>query len=379
MDLSERTLRTVYFPPFRAALEAGAGTVMSSFNTINGVPGTANPFTLTRVLREEWKFDGFVVSDYESVQGTPRPRRGGRRGRCRPTGPDGRRRHGDGEPALRRSSAPAGRRKGKVPRGTPSIEAVRRILRIKFRLGLFEHPYADEAREARVLSAPEHQAAAREIAARSMVLLKNEGDVLPLKPRGPIDRRPRPPGRRPGRPAQPLARRRPGRGCRDAPGRDQGQGRRAGQDVQVAYAKGCEIEGGSTDGFAEAVRLARQSEVAIVAVGESSSMSGEAGSRSSLDLPGHQLDLVKAVHATGTPTVVVLMNGRPLTIGWVAEHVPAILEAWLPGTQGGHAIADVLFGDVNPGGKLPVTFPRVVGQVPALLQPPEHRPASEGR
>ena len=143
------------------------------------------------------------------------------------------------------------------------------------------------------------------------------------------------------------------------------QARAAGRPgMTVAHARGCETEGGSTDGFAEAVRLARQAELAIVAVGEASPMSGEAASRSSLDLPGHQLDLVKAVHATGTPTVVVLFNGRPLTIGWVADHVPAILEAWLPGTEGGNAIADVLFGNVNPGAKLPVTFPRVVGQVP---------------
>jgi beta-glucosidase len=134
--------------------------------------------------------------------------------------------------------------------------------------------------------------------------------------------------------------------------------------VQVSHAKGCEIEGGSTDGIAGAVGLARQAEVAIVVVGESAGMSGEAASRSSLDLPGHQLDLLRAVHATGTQTVVVLINGRPLTIGWAAEHVPAILEAWLPGTQGGHAIADLLSGDVNPGGKLPATFPRSVGQVP---------------
>ena len=138
----------------------------------------------------------------------------------------------------------------------------------------------------------------------------------------------------------------------------------SGGATQVVYAKGCEVEGDSRDGIAEAVRLAKASDVAIVAVGESAAMSGEASSRTSLDLTGRQLELVQAVQATGTPTVVVLINGRPLTIGWIAEHVPAILEAWFGGTQGGHAIADALFGDVNPGGKLPVTFPRVVGQVP---------------
>ena len=138
----------------------------------------------------------------------------------------------------------------------------------------------------------------------------------------------------------------------------------SGGSTRVVYAKGCEVEGDSRDGIAEAVRLAKDSDVAIVAVGESAAMSGEASSRTSLDLTGRQEELVEAVQATGTPTVVVLINGRPLTIGWIAEHVPAILEAWFARDSGGHAIADVLFGDINPGGKLPVTFPRVVGQVP---------------
>ena len=361
VDLSEQTLRTIYFPPFRAALEAGAGSVMSSFNTINGVPASANPFTLTQVLRKEWHFDGLVVSDYESVKELLA--------------------HGvavDGADAARQAllagidmemvsrlfgnHLPRLVEQGLVPRPVLD-EAVRRVLRIKFRLGLFERPYADLAREASVVGAREHRAAAREIAGRSLVLLKNDQGVLPLKPQ-----------------IRSIAVLGPLADDRDAPlsswrgdGRVEDvvtllagiQARAAGRPgMTVAHARGCEIDGGSTDGFAEAVRLARQAELAIVAVGEASAMSGEAASRSSLDLPGHQLDLVKAVHATGTPTVVVLYSGRPLTIGWVADHVPAILEAWLPGTEGGNAIADVLFGDVNPGSKLPVTFPRVVGQVP---------------
>ena len=361
VDLSEQTLRTIYFPPFRAALEAGAGSVMSSFNTINGVPASANPFTLTQVLRKEWHFDGLVVSDYESVKellahGVA----------------------GDDADAARQAllagidmemvsrlfgnHLPRLVEQGLVSRSVLD-EAVRRVLRIKFRLGLFERPYADLAREAHVVGAREHRAAAREIAGRSMVLLKNDQGVLPLKPQirsiavlGPLadDR------------DAPLSHWRSDGRVEDVVTLLAGiQARAAGrQGMTVAHAKGCEIEGGSTDGFAEAIRLARQSEVAIVAVGEASAMSGEAASRSSLDLPGHQLDLVKAVHATGTPTIVVLFNGRPLTIGWVADNVPAILEAWLPGTEGGNAIADVLLGDVNPGAKLPVTFPRVVGQVP---------------
>ena len=361
VDLSEQTLRTIYFPPFRAALEAGAGTVMSSFNTINGVPASANPFTLTQVLRKEWHFDGLVVSDYESVKELLA--------------------HGvavDDADAARQAllagidmemvsrlfgnHLPRLVEQGLVSRSVLD-EAVRRVLRIKFRLGLFERPYADLAREANVVGTREHRAAAREIAGRSMVLLKNDQGVLPLKPQirsiavlGPLadDR------------DAPLSHWRGDGRVEDVVTLLAGiQARAAGrQGMTVAHAKGCEIEGASTDGFAEAIRLARQAELAIVAVGEASAMSGEAASRSSLDLPGHQLDLVKAVHATGTPTIVVLFNGRPLTIGWVADNVPAILEAWLPGTEGGNAIADVLFGDVNPAAKLPVTFPRVVGQVP---------------
>ena len=361
VDLSEQTLRTMYFPPFRAALEAGAGSVMSSFNTINGVPASANPFTLTQVLRKEWHFDGLVVSDYESVKELLA--------------------HGvavDGADAARQAlmagidvemvsrlfgnHLPRLVEQGLVPRSVLD-EAVRRVLRIKFRVGLFERPYADEAREANVVGAREHRAAAREIAGRSLVLLKNDQNVLPLKPRirsiavlGPLaDDRDAPlsPWRGDGRVEDVVTL---------LAGIQAGAAGRPG--MTVAHARGCKIEGGSTDGFAEAVRLARQAELAIVAVGEASAMSGEAASRSSLDLPGHQLDLVKAVHATGTPTIVVLYSGRPLTIGWVADHVPAILEAWLPGTEGGNAITDVLLGNVNPGAKLPVTFPRVVGQVP---------------
>ena len=361
VDLSEQTLRTIYFPPFRAALEAGAGSVMSSFNTINGVPASANPFTLTQVLRKEWHFDGLVVSDYESVkellaQGVAVDDADAAR-QALMAGIDM-----EMVSRLFGNHLPRLVEQGLVPRLVLD-EAVRRVLRIKFRLGLFERPYADLAREANVVGAREHRAAAREIAGRSMVLLKNDQGVLPLKPQ-----------------VRSIALLGPLADDRDAPlshwrgdGRVEDvvtllagiQARAAGRPgMTVAHARGCEIEGGSTDGFAEAVRLARQAELAIVAVGEASPMSGEAASRSSLDLPGHQLDLVKAVHATGTPTVVVLFNGRPLTIGWVADHVPAILEAWLPGTEGGNAIADVLFGNVNPGAKLPVTFPRVVGQVP---------------
>jgi beta-glucosidase len=361
VDLSEQTLRTIYFPPFRAALEAGAGTVMSSFNTINGVPASANPFTLTDVLRKEWHFDGFVVSDYESIKELIAH---GVAANEAEAAQEALTAGIDMEMVSRLFSNRVPRliQEGRVSQATLD-EAVRRVLRIKLRLGLFERPYVDEARETKVMGAQEHQAAACAVAARSMVLLKNEGGVLPVSSK-----------------VKSIAVLGPLANDRDAPlshwrgnGRPEDvvtllagiQARFANRpDVQVSHAKGCDVEGGKADGYAEAVRLARQSQVAILAVGEASAMSGEAASRSSLDLPGQQLDLIKAIQATGTPTVVVLFSGRPLTIGWVAAHVPAIIEAWLPGTQGGHAITDVLFGDVNPGGKLPVTFPREVGQVP---------------
>jgi beta-glucosidase len=240
-------------------------------------------------------------------------------------------------------------------------EAVRRILRIKFRLGLFEHPFTDNTRESSSLLTSENRVAARTIADRSMVLLKNERESLPLSKAlhsiaviGPLADDHRSPlgwWSGDGKPEDTVT---PLTGIRA----------KVSPATKVSYAKGCEIQGDSTEGFAEAVAIARDSDVAIVFVGESAEMVGEAGSKSSLDLTGRQMDLVKAVHATGKPTIVVLINGRPLTVGWIVENTPAVLEAWMGGTEAGNAIADVLFGDVNPSGKLPVTFPRTVGQVP---------------
>lgn len=332
---------------------------MSAFNDLNGVPTSANQFTLTKVLRSEWKFDGIVVSDYESVKELIN----------------------HGLAANEKEAVEAGLNAGidmemvsrlynkygaelfkerKLSSATID-EAVRRILRIKFRLGLFETPYADEARERNSILTPDHLAAARESAARSLVLLRNENNLLPLSK-----------SLKAIAVVGPLA-----DSQKDVIGSWTGDGKaedavtllagikqKVSPQTMITYAKGCEINNDSTDGFNEAVRIAREAEVVIVAVGESAEMSGEAASRSSLDLPGRQLDLLKAIRATGKPVVVVLMNGRPLSINWIAENVPSILETWFAGTQAGHAIADVLFGDVNPGGKLPVTFPRSVGQVP---------------
>ncbi|HEV7473418.1 MAG TPA: glycoside hydrolase family 3 N-terminal domain-containing protein [Pyrinomonadaceae bacterium] len=357
-EVSERTLREVYFPPFKAAVDAGVGTLMSAFNDLNGVPASANHFTLTEVLRGEWKFDGLVVSDYTSVEELIK--------------------HGvaaDGAEAAR-EALNAGVDMEMVSRlyqthaakllndrqlSQQTIdEAVRRVLRIKFRLGLFERPYADVARESSAVFNSANVAAAREIAARSLVLLKNDRNVLPLDKNatsialvGPLaDSH-----------ADML-------GSWTGDGKPEAavtllQGLKAKlPQTKINYAKGCEINSDDTGDFAAAVRAAKESDVVVIAVGESAEMSGEAASRSSLDLPGRQLDLVKAVQAVGKPTIVVLMNGRPLTINWLAENTPAILETWFAGTEAGNAIADVLFGDVNPGGKLPATFPRSVGQLP---------------
>jgi beta-glucosidase len=358
-DISERTLREIYLPPFKAAVDAGVGTFMSAFNDLNGVPASANPFTLTRVLRGEWKFDGFVVSDYTAVEELIK--------------------HGlaaDGTDAaqlalnagvdmemvsrLYNQHGAELLKSGKLNMATID-EAVRRILRIKFRLGLFDHPYADEARERTVILSSQNRAAAREIAARSMVLLKNERETLPLSKDvksialiGPLADS-----------QSDMIGSWSGDGnAADAVTLLAGLKAKVSSQTKINYAKGCDIKGDSTEGIEEAVRAARKSDVAIVAIGESADMSGEASSRSSLDLTGRQLDLVKAVQATGKPVVVVLMNGRPLTINWLAENTPAILETWFAGTEAGNAIADVLFGDVNPGGHLPVTFPRTVGQEP---------------
>lgn len=358
-DLSENTLREIYFPPFKAAVDAGVGTLMSSFNAINGVPATSNEFTLTRVLRDEWKFDGFVVSDYTSVKELIN--------------------HGvaANEMEAAASALNAGVDMEMVSRSYNTFgqqlldqkklsmatidEAVRRILRIKFRLGLFDRPYTDEATEATALLRPESIRLAREIAGRSMVLLKNDRDTLPLSKNvgsiaviGPLadDRR------------APL-------GWWAGDGKEEntvtplaGIKAMVSSQTKVAYAKGCDVKDESTAGFQEAVNLAKQSDVAVVFVGEIADMVGEAASRSSLDLPGKQMELVQAIHATGKPTIVVLVNGRPLSIGWIVNNVPAILESWMGGSQSGNAIADILFGDLNPSAKLPVTFPRTVGQVP---------------
>jgi len=360
VDLSERTLREVYLPPYHAAIAAGAGSVMTSFNEIGGIASTASPWLMTTVLRREWGFKGFVVSDWTAVAELINHGVAGSRADA-------------GKLALEAgvdmdmvsriyvSDLPALVRAGRIPVAVVN-EAVRRMLRAKAALGLFDDPDhgASPERERAALLAPEHRQIARRVAEESIVLLKNEGQVLPLAARvktlaviGPLaDDKVAALGSWPGH-GDPQ----------DAVTPFEGIKQRAGS-VSVVYAKGCAITDTSTAGFAEAVAAAKQADVAVLVLGEAGDMSGEAASRADIDLPGVQPRLLEAIQATGTPVVLVVMSGRPLTIPWAAEHVPAILESWFLGVEDGPALAAVLFGDVSPSGKLPVTFPRAVGQIP---------------
>jgi beta-glucosidase len=359
VDISVATLREIHLPPFEAAVRAGAGSIMSAFNEINGVPATANELTLNTILRKEWGFGGFVVSDWTSI--TEMIAHGYAR-----------------DPAHAAAmSISAGVDMDmcsfsyrdqlvndiKADRFADATvdTAVRRVLKAKQALGLFDSPYTDASRESKVILSAENRAVAREMVRKSIVLLKNEGGLLPLSDDpaaiaviGPLADN-----------QEDLL------GTWAAEGKPAdvvtvlaGIQQRAGAAVTVAHAQGCDVRGGSNEGVDEAVQLAERCDIAIVVVGESEDMSGEGHSRSTLDLPPMQRELLQAVHATGTPMVVVLMSGRPLSVSWCAENAPAILAAWHPGIEGGHGIADVLFGDFNPGGKLPATFPRTVGQVP---------------
>src|SRR5213080_1858613 len=360
VDLSERTLREVYLPPYRAALDAGAATVMTSFNEIGGSPSTASPWLMTTLLRREWGFRGFVVSDWTAVAELMNHGVAGSRAEAGKLALEAgvdmdmvSRIYVDDLPALVRA--------GRIPMAVVN-EAVRRVLRAKAALGLFDDPYhgATPERERATLLAPEHRQLARRVAGEATVLLKNDAQLLPLGSRvrtvaviGPLaDDKVSALGSWPGR-GDP----------RDAVTPLEGIKARAGS-VSVVYAKGCGITDTATAGFADAVAAAKQADVAVLVLGEAGDMSGEAASRANLDLPGIQPRLFEAIYATGTPIVLVLMNGRPLTIPWAAEHVPAIVESWFLGIETGPALAAVLFGDVSPSGKLPVTFPRAVGQIP---------------
>ncbi|MGI9376131.1 MAG: beta-glucosidase BglX [Tsuneonella suprasediminis] len=365
VDISERTLRDVYLPPFKATVDAGVATIMTSFNEYDGIPASGSKYLLTDVLRDQWGFDGFVVTDYTSInEMVPH-------GYSKDLAQAGEQAINAGvdmdmQGAVFMENLEKSVKEGRVSQATVD-RAVRRVLEMKYRLGLFDDPYrySNEAREKATLYKPEFLEAARDVARKSMVLLKNENNALPLTASaksialiGPLGDSKTDmigswsaAGDRQTRPITVL----------------QGLKERAPKGTTVAYAKGASYEfadAGKTDGFAEALALASKSDVIIAAMGEKWDMTGEAASRTSLDLPGNQQALLEQLVATGKPVILLLMSGRPNTVGWADQHVAAILEAWYPGTMAGKAVADVLFGDYNPSGKLPMTFPRTVGQVP---------------
>lgn len=395
----EERLRNVYFPPFHAALQAGADTFMSAYMDLNDVPATGNRFLLQDVLRRDWGFQGFVVSDAFAVRSLVT--------------------HGfarDPQDAAYRAltagvnmdmasgtylqNLPTLVKQGRIPLATIDA-AVRPILAAKIRLGLFEHPYADLNQVQQVLNAPQHRQLARTAAQRTFVLLRNENGLLPLKNVtslaviGPLADAPR----------DTL-----GSWTADADLHEtvtvlQGIRNHLGSAAHIAYAPGPEIRRQfpgpfehilnphpappqtpeqAKAAFEQAVATARGADLVVMVLGEITDMAGEAASRASLKLPGQQEQLLEAVAALGKPVVLVLINGRPLDLRWAAQHIPAILEAWYPGTEGGNAVADALFGDINPGGKLPVSWPRSVGQEPLyydhnLTHEPETSPRFTSR
>jgi len=360
-DVSPRTLAEVYLPPFRAAVQAGAGSLMTAFNDIAGIPMTAHQSLLQEVLRDRWGFSGLVVSDWNAIDEL---RAHGVAGDRAAAGALALRAGVDMDMVSGIYEQDLGRlvETGQLPTAVVDA-AVRRVLRVKHWLGLFEDPfrYGNTAREQRVILSQSHVAFAREIAGKSIVLLKNDGDLLPLDKNienlaliGPLaDDRKAPLGswKALGQPDDVVSLR---AGILAA----------VGPNTEVQAAAGCDLDGDSTAGFAEAERLAKAADAVVLVLGEDDDMSGEARSRSRLELPGVQRQLAERVLALKKPTVVVLMGGRPLAIPWLAEQAPVLVETWLLGVQMGSAVADVLFGDVNPSGKLVTTFPVGVGQVP---------------
>ena len=383
VDISEELLREVYLPPFHAAVDAGVGTLMSAFNDLNGVPATANHHTLTDILRGEWKFNGFVVSDYSSVHeliphGVAADDSQASE-KALTAGVDMDMADDDYERLI-----PELVKSGKLPESVVD-EAVRRVLRIKVKAGLFEHPYADPAREKTDILTPESVQTERKMAQESMVLLQNNNDLLPLKKEQTVAV------------IGPLA---DDKASQLGPWAGNGQAKDAVTPLEgiaaklgkshVLYAKGVDIppfEKGLAAGvaapaptsatgaagaetsnkpasIADAVSAAKKADTVILFVGELAGMTGEASSRASLDLPGEQMKLISAVLATKKPVVLVLESGRPLDITWAPDNVQAIMQAWFLGVQAGNAIADVLFGDASPSAHLPLSWPRSVGQIP---------------
>ncbi|MBL7740901.1 MAG: glycoside hydrolase family 3 C-terminal domain-containing protein [Chitinophagaceae bacterium] len=362
VDMSLRQLHEVYLPPFKAAVDAGAATFMNSFNDLNGIPATGNSYLQRDILKGQWKFKGFVVSDWGSVgemiqHGFVKDNYEAALAAIR-AGSDM-----DMESRSYKDHLAKLVKEGKVPIALVN-DAVKRILRKKFELGLFDDPYrfSNEERERKALNNADHAKAAREVAAKSIVLLKNENNLLPLSKQtkkiafiGPLVKEVK----------QNL-----GFWSIEMPDDSsyivsQWDGLvNKMRTADLLYARGCGIEDTSRAGFADAVSVAQQADVVIMSIGERRDMSGEAKSRSNIHLPGVQEELMKAIYATGKPVVVLINAGRPLIFNWIADHVPAILYTWWLGSEAGNAIADVVFGDYNPSAKLPMSFPRTEGQIP---------------
>lgn len=367
VDMSLRQLHEVYLAPFKAAAEAGAATFMNSFNDINGIPATANKYIQRTVLKGDWKFKGFVVSDWGSI------------GEMINHGYSANNKQAAEQASLAGSDMDMESRsyinnlatlvkEGKVPLSIVD-DAVRRILRKKFELGLFDDPYkfCNEEREKREWNNNSHLQVARDIAKKSVVLLKNENvgtstALLPLSLSKSIAL------------IGPLVKdyaAMNGFWSYDWPDDSirvstlwQGIKNKRGTDAGMYYARGCNINDADTSMFAEAVTTAMKAEVVIINIGEARDMTGEAKSKSNLELPGVQELLVKRIIATGKPVVVLINAGRPLIFNWVADNVPAILYGWWLGTEAGNAVADVIYGSYNPAARLPISFPRTVGQIP---------------
>jgi len=358
-EIPVRLLRQVFLPPFQATVDAGSATFMSGFEALNGVPATTNAFTLTQILRKEWGFRGFVVSDFGAIaelipQGVAANGMVAA-GKAILAGVDM-----DMESSLYGPHLTELVKSGVVPESVID-ESVRRVLRVKFALGLFDHPYTEGSASNGI--AAEDLELARKAAEESFVLLQNEGGVLPMKANGKTIAL-----------IGPLA---------DDAGQMLGSWSAKGEakDVvtlrsaltsqveaaqgHVLYAQGTGILTASDAGFADAVAAARKSDIVVLALGEDARwMTGEAASRAHLDLPDNQQALLEAITATGKPVVLVVFSGHPLVLNWAAQHVPAILAAWFPGVQAGPALSNVLLGASSPSGRLTVSFPRSVGQEP---------------
>jgi beta-glucosidase len=362
-EISEHTLREIYFPPFYAALREGSASLMSSFNTLNGLPATANPFTLTQILRKEWRFPGLVVSDWTSV-GELVPH-----GIARDKGVAAQKAMSAGVDMDMVSDSYHQHLARLVKSGQVSQtrldEAVRDVLRVKFALGLFEDPFTEESREVQGALPKERVEAARLAAERSFVLLKNSvagsRPILPLTGESGTLALIGPLADDAANMLGPWA----GRGRpEDVVTLKTALQERVGAE-KIGYAKGGELQTASDAEIQKAVETAQQADVVLLALGEEASeQSGEAASRAYLSLPGRQEELLEKVSATGKPVVLVLFSGRPLTLPWAFEHVPAIVAAWFPGIQAGPALVRVLFGDVPPSGRLVVSWPRTIGQIP---------------